>query len=193
MPQNAAGRITEPAVWLPNAIGSMPAAIAAQEPDDEPPGVCGEIVRIARHRRHHGGEFRGRGLADDDAAGAARQRHRGGISAWLKAGINRRAVLGREIGGIENVLEPYRQPTQRRRRQFCIFRRLTRRDQVEDDKGADLLVARRNRLGAHVDDRARREFAGFDAAGEIEGGKHGNCRHRGSGIRDQDGAEAGST
>ena len=49
-----------------------------------------------------------------------------------------------------------------------IFRRAARRDQVEHDEGADLLVARRDRLGAQVDDRARREFAGLDTAGEIE-------------------------
>ena len=45
-PQNAAGRITEPAVWVPNAIGSMPAATAAQEPDDEPPGVCARLCGL---------------------------------------------------------------------------------------------------------------------------------------------------
>ncbi len=38
-PQKAAGRMTEPAVWLPSAIGSMPAATAAAEPEDDPPGV----------------------------------------------------------------------------------------------------------------------------------------------------------
>ena len=75
-------------------------------------------------------------------------------------------------------LNPTEQPAQRRRRQFWIFRRLPRRDQVEHDEGADLLVARRDRLGAHVDDRARREFAGLDAAGEIEGGEHRDCRHQ---------------
>ncbi len=32
--------MTEPPVWLPTAIGSMPAATAAAEPDEEPPGVC---------------------------------------------------------------------------------------------------------------------------------------------------------
>src|SRR5207244_3718270 len=42
-PQKAAGRITEPPVWVPTAIGSMPAAIAAAEPDDEPPGVCARL------------------------------------------------------------------------------------------------------------------------------------------------------
>ena len=33
-PQNAAGRINEPAVWLPNAIGTICAATAAAEPRD---------------------------------------------------------------------------------------------------------------------------------------------------------------
>src|SRR5262249_26930221 len=38
-PQKAAGRMTEPPVCVPNAMGSMPAATAAAEPEDEPPGV----------------------------------------------------------------------------------------------------------------------------------------------------------
>src|SRR6516164_697822 len=39
-PQKEAGRITEPAVCVPSASGTMPAATAAAEPDDDPPGVC---------------------------------------------------------------------------------------------------------------------------------------------------------
>src|SRR5216683_1050697 len=39
-PQNEAGRITEPPVCVPNASGIIPAATAAAEPDDDPPGVC---------------------------------------------------------------------------------------------------------------------------------------------------------
>ena len=39
IPQNDAGRIVEPAVWLPNAIGTIPSATAAAEPLEEPPGV----------------------------------------------------------------------------------------------------------------------------------------------------------
>ena len=38
-PQNAAGRITEPPVWVPMVSGTMPAATAAADPDDDPPGV----------------------------------------------------------------------------------------------------------------------------------------------------------
>src|SRR3569833_3033938 len=39
-PLIAAGRITEPCVCVPSASGTRPAATAAAEPDDEPPGVC---------------------------------------------------------------------------------------------------------------------------------------------------------
>src|SRR5262249_1408760 len=38
-PQNDAGRMIEPLVCVPMASGTMPAATAAAEPDDEPPGV----------------------------------------------------------------------------------------------------------------------------------------------------------
>src|ERR1700722_13341884 len=49
MPQYAAGRMTEPPVWLPSAIGTMPAAIAAAEPEDDPPGVWAGLrgLRVA--------------------------------------------------------------------------------------------------------------------------------------------------
>ena len=47
-PQNAAGRISDPAVWLPKAIGTIEAPTAAAEPLEEPPGVwaglCGFFV-----------------------------------------------------------------------------------------------------------------------------------------------------
>jgi len=39
MPQNAAGRIVEPPVWVPIAKEQNPAATAAAEPLEEPPGV----------------------------------------------------------------------------------------------------------------------------------------------------------
>ncbi len=46
-PQYAAGRITEPAVWVPNPSGTMPSATAAAEPLDEPPGVCAGFCGLA--------------------------------------------------------------------------------------------------------------------------------------------------
>src|SRR5205814_2390928 len=38
-PENAPGRIVEPFVWVPSAPGITPAATAAAEPIDDPPGV----------------------------------------------------------------------------------------------------------------------------------------------------------
>ncbi len=48
MPQKEAGRITEPPVWVPIASGTMPAATAAAEPEEEPPGVRVGVERVAR-------------------------------------------------------------------------------------------------------------------------------------------------
>src|SRR6185369_3364763 len=46
MPQNAAGRIVDPLVWLPSASGAMPDATAAAEPLDDPPGVCSRLCGL---------------------------------------------------------------------------------------------------------------------------------------------------
>ena len=41
--------MTEPAVCVPSAAGTMPAAMAAAEPEEEPPGVCSRLrgLRVA--------------------------------------------------------------------------------------------------------------------------------------------------
>ena len=39
--------MTEPAVWLPNASGTMLSPTAAAEPLDEPPGVCAGLCGLA--------------------------------------------------------------------------------------------------------------------------------------------------
>ena len=46
MPQNDAGRMTEPPVCVPSASGTIPQATAAAEPDDEPPGVCAVLCGL---------------------------------------------------------------------------------------------------------------------------------------------------
>lgn len=38
--------MTEPAVWLPTAAGTMPAATAAAEPAEEPPGACVDLCGL---------------------------------------------------------------------------------------------------------------------------------------------------
>src|SRR5262247_4540115 len=45
-PQTDAGRIVEPVVWLPSASGTMPAATAAADPLEEPPGVCSGLCGL---------------------------------------------------------------------------------------------------------------------------------------------------
>jgi len=39
-PQNDAGRMTDPAVCVPNATGTIQSATDAADPDEDPPGVC---------------------------------------------------------------------------------------------------------------------------------------------------------
>ena len=46
-PQKEAGRISDPAVCVPKAIGTMPSATAAAEPLDEPPGVWAGLCGLA--------------------------------------------------------------------------------------------------------------------------------------------------
>src|SRR5690242_7403779 len=46
MPQNAAGRITEPTVCVPSANWQNPAATAAAEPLLDPPGVCAKLCGL---------------------------------------------------------------------------------------------------------------------------------------------------
>ena len=80
-----AGTRPEPAVSVPSASGTRPAATATAEPELEPPGIRLGVERVARHaigRAHAdqaGGELVEIGLADDDGAGRAQPRHRGGV------------------------------------------------------------------------------------------------------------------
>jgi hypothetical protein len=170
MPQYAAGRIIEPPVWLPNAIGTMPAATAAAEPDDEPPGVCAGLcgLRVPAGCKPANSV----GLAEDDAAGTQHQRDHGRVGFRLMPGIDRRAVGGREIDGVENIFHADRQSAQRRAREARRLRAALRRGQIKRGEGADFRLARRDRLGAEFDDRRWRKLPAFDPAREIEGGKH---------------------
>ena len=62
--------MTEPPVCVPSAAGTMPAATAAAEPEEEPPGVCSGLrgLRVAAGCQRC--ELGGHGLAEDDGAGA---------------------------------------------------------------------------------------------------------------------------
>ena len=132
----------------------------------------GKIARIACRRWHQRGELRRHRFADDDAAGLARQHHRAGIGRRAVAGINRRAVLRRQIGGGENIFKGNRQAAQRQSRKPRIVGGAARPGEVECNEGADLLFACVNGFSAQFDRGARGQIAGFDTAGKIEGGEH---------------------
>jgi hypothetical protein len=149
----------------------MPAATPAAEPDDEPPGER-EIVRIAGFRRLQKRELGRHRLAEHDAAGATRDRHQRCVRARPIAGIDRRAELGREVGGVENILHADRQPAQRLRREAGRLRLTLRARDVERHEGADVAFACGDRLGAEIDHGGRTEVARVDPAGEVERGQH---------------------
>ena len=65
---------------------------------------AGEVMRIAGRSGMQVGEFGGDGLAEEDAAGLARQRDAGGVALGLAAPMNGRSPLGRHVKGVDDVL-----------------------------------------------------------------------------------------
>src|SRR6267378_1128096 len=94
-PQNAAGRITEPLVCVPTATGTWPAATAAADPEEEPPGVClgFQGLRVAA-----GGE---------DSCDEL------GVFSGLIADERGRAHFRGQVIGVVDVLHPDRDTVQR--------------------------------------------------------------------------------
>src|ERR1700722_13371350 len=131
-----------------------------------------EISWVARDAWHERSELRRDRLAKHDAAGAVRQAHGCGVSARPVAGIDRRAILGRQIGRVVNILHSDRQTAQRQRAQPRPFGGFSRAIDIECNKGADFRLARRNRFGAQFHNLARLNFAGVQAPDEMEYGKH---------------------
>ena len=133
MPQNAAGRSTDPPVCVPSASGTMKSATAAADPLEEPPGVCAVFERIARLAGMRHRELGGHRLAHDDRARVPEQRHARGIGARTMPGVDGRAVLRRHVAGVDDVLDRDRNAVQRTARllrvpRACIRQHLLRID-----------------------------------------------------------------
>ena len=171
MPQNAAGRITEPAVCVPKASGAMRSATAAAEPLDEPPGVCVRVARVGGLARRETGEFGRDRLAEHDRPGGARQRDAGGVGRGTMARIDRRAVPGRHVGGVDQVLDRDRDAVQRpaRGRRVAAPRRGERRLGIEILPGADHRLARGDPFEACGDQRLGAEPAFGDLVARPRG------------------------
>ena len=84
----------EPATWVPMAVGIMPAATAAAEPDDDPPGEREGVVGVGGGTGMRPAELRGDRLRQDDGAGGPKRPH-GGIVAAGKVPAKRRAPPSR--------------------------------------------------------------------------------------------------
>ena len=98
----------------------MKSATAAAEPLDDPPGVCIGFTRMRGRTRMPVGEFGRHRLAEQDRPGGLRQRRGACLETRPAPGIDRRAVAGRHVGGIENVLDAERHaPQHGRARRPC--------------------------------------------------------------------------
>ena len=98
-PQQALGMRMEPPPSDPVASGTMPAASAAADPPDDPPGPLDVVERVQRGaedgvgRVAHPAELGRVGLADDDAAGGPQAGHEGIVDGGGRVvGVERRAV-----------------------------------------------------------------------------------------------------
>ncbi len=74
---------------------------------------AGEVVRVAGRAGMQVGELGGDGLAEQHAAGLARQRDAGGVALRLAAFVDRRAPFGRHVEGVDDVLDAERHAGER--------------------------------------------------------------------------------
>ncbi len=136
-----------------------------------------EVVRVARRPRCHEREFGGDRLADDDGAGGAQLRHQRGVHAGAAAGVERGAVLGRVVLGVDDVLDADRDAVERPQRAAGPAVRVERiglragMGGVDRGEGVDLALARLDPGKARVGDLARGQGAGSDLPGDFNGGR----------------------
>ena len=119
-PQHDDGMRIEPPPSDPVAKGTIPEAMAAALPPDDPPGVCSRFqgFRVWPNTRFCGirlpSELRGVGLAHNDAPGRDQPGHQWGVGTgrWV-VGEHRRAVGGDVTGGVLEILHAERDAGQR--------------------------------------------------------------------------------
>src|SRR5262244_1846402 len=104
-PQNAAGRITGPTVWVPKGkwhheISDRSGGAAG--------GTTGRVLRIVRICRlspwKSTGKLSRHRLAQQHPAGRAAQPHTGGVCRGAIAFVDRGSVLRGQVGRVHNVL-----------------------------------------------------------------------------------------
>ena len=95
-PQKAAGRITEPAGLGADRERRLPGRHRRRRAGRGAAGRAPGRRRVAGRRRVHEGELGRHGLAEDQRARRLQPRHDEGVLARHPAGVERRAVLGRD-------------------------------------------------------------------------------------------------
>ena len=178
-PQKAAGRIVEPPVWVPSPTGTWKSATAAAEPLDEPPGVCAGLCGWTVSRGSRLANSVVTVLPRMTPAGGADQRDAGGVGKGPVAAVDRRAVLGRHVDRVDDVLDPDRNPGQQARPPGPVGRaRLGQRLlRIEPRPGLDLgtgtdplqAIADQSLGGQRAGGKARRCLAGGQALGAAHG------------------------
>ena len=98
---------------VPKASGTMPSATAAAEPLDEPPGVCAGLCGLAVLPGVKQANSVVTVLPRTIAPARPRQRDAGGVGRRAMPLIDRRAVAGRHVGGVDQVLDRDRDAVQR--------------------------------------------------------------------------------
>src|SRR5262249_53495439 len=79
-------------------------------------GRASQIMRVARTARLGGCEFRGHRLPNNHCAGFAQRRYARSVALGAPPRKQRRAVLGRHVGGLDDVLDAERHAVDRRSR-----------------------------------------------------------------------------
>ena len=129
------------------------------------------IARIASRGRMQVGELRRRRLAENHAARAPQQRHRRRVGARPVAAIDRRAVSGRHVRGVDDVLDSHRYAVQRPLRRLPVERARLRQRHIRIDMypGSQLAVARRDAFEACRHQLLGSQPAGVDGARRFSG------------------------
>ena len=120
------------------------------------------VMRVAGARRTAAAEGDCHRLAEDRRAAFPERVHDRRILLRAVTGEQRRAVFGRHVGGLDQVLDPDRQPVDRRQRRARPVararrvRRLPRAVEIDMGPGHDLVLARLDFPDAALEKIARR-------------------------------------
>ena len=131
----------------------------------------GEIVRVGGRPRRHAGEFASDGLAENHRAGRAHERDASGVGRRPMPAIDRRAHFGRQVGGVDDVLDADRHAVERTTGGAAVERpRLAQRKLgIDRGPGVNCLLALADARQAIAQHRLAGQLAGPSGARDLGG------------------------